>query len=157
MALFVELLFNDTSTLVGHFVSSPRERKKWDRRASRGEEKEKLRRRRKTADDSAETEEIITYPLPHLLQVQQALTNTRPPTNMYKHGFKGTGYTWYIFKHSLQGGSQHSLQGVEDLFYILAPVVQSIVSLTSSLVVKMLTVLVSTISNSQVFLLKNCE
>ena len=36
----------------------------------------------------------------------------------------------------------------------LGPVVQSIVSLTSSLVVKMLTVLVSTISNSQVFLLK---
>ena len=35
------------------------------------------------------------------------------------------------------------------------PVVQSIVSLKSSLVVKMLTVLVSTISNSQVFLLKN--
>ena len=35
------------------------------------------------------------------------------------------------------------------------PVVQSIVSLTSSLVVKMLIVLVSTISNSQVFLLKN--
>ena len=34
------------------------------------------------------------------------------------------------------------------------PVVQSVVSLTSSLVVKMLTVLVSTISNSQVFLLK---
>ena len=34
------------------------------------------------------------------------------------------------------------------------PVVQSIVSLTSLLVVKMLTVLVSIISNSQVFLLK---
>ena len=34
---------------------------------------------------------------------------------------------------------------------ILGPVVQSIVSLTSSLVVKMLTVLVSTISNSQIF------
>ena len=34
------------------------------------------------------------------------------------------------------------------------PVVQSAVSLTSSLVVKMLTVLVSTRSNSQVFLLK---
>ena len=33
------------------------------------------------------------------------------------------------------------------------PVVQSVVSLTSALVVKMLTVLVSTISNSQVFLL----
>ena len=37
------------------------------------------------------------------------------------------------------------------------PVVQSIVSLTSSLVVNMLTVLVGTISNSQVFLLKKCE
>ena len=39
-------------------------------------------------------------------------------------------------------------------FITSGPVVQSIVSLTSSLVVKMLTVLVSTISNSQVFLLK---
>ena len=36
-------------------------------------------------------------------------------------------------------------------------VVQSIFSLTSLLVVKMLTVIVSTISNSQVFLLKKCE
>ena len=35
------------------------------------------------------------------------------------------------------------------------PVVQSVVSLTCSLVVEMLSVLVSTISNSQVFLLKN--
>ena len=39
-------------------------------------------------------------------------------------------------------------------YIILGPVVQSVVSLTSSLVVKMLTVLVNT-SNSQVFLLKN--
>ena len=39
----------------------------------------------------------------------------------------------------------------------LGPVDQSIVSLTSALVVKMLTVLLSTISNSQVFLLKKCE
>ena len=38
------------------------------------------------------------------------------------------------------------------------PLVQNIVSLTSSLVVKILIVLVSTISNSQVFLLKKkCE
>ena len=36
------------------------------------------------------------------------------------------------------------------------PVVQSIVSLTGSLVVKLLSVLVSTISNSQIVLLKNC-
>ena len=39
----------------------------------------------------------------------------------------------------------------------LGPVVQSTVSLMSSLVVKMLIVLVSTVSNSQVFLLKKCE
>ena len=37
----------------------------------------------------------------------------------------------------------------------LGPVVQSIVSLTSLLVVKILTVLETTVSNSQVFLLKN--
>ena len=40
---------------------------------------------------------------------------------------------------------------------IQGPVVQSLVSLTSLLVDKLLTVLVSTISNSQVFLLKKCE
>ena len=39
----------------------------------------------------------------------------------------------------------------------LGPTVQSIVSLTSSLVVKMLTVPVSTISNAHEFLLKKCS
>ena len=39
----------------------------------------------------------------------------------------------------------------------LGPVVQSIVSLTSLLMVKMLIFLVSTISNAQVFLLKKLE
>ena len=47
--------------------------------------------------------------------------------------------------------------GQMALFAILLPVVQSIVSLTSSLVVKISTVLVCIISNSQVFLLKKCE
>ena len=42
----------------------------------------------------------------------------------------------------------------DETVHLLGPVVQSIVSFTSSLVVKLLTVLVSTISNSQVFLLK---
>ena len=42
-------------------------------------------------------------------------------------------------------------------FLHLGPVVQSVVHLMSSLVVKLLTVLVSTISNSHVFLLKKCE
>ena len=40
---------------------------------------------------------------------------------------------------------------INQALYIQDPVVQSIVSLTSSLVAKMLTGLVSTISNSQVF------
>ena len=40
---------------------------------------------------------------------------------------------------------------------IQGPVVRSIVSLTDWLVVKMLTVVVSTISNLPVFLLKICE
>ena len=40
---------------------------------------------------------------------------------------------------------------------IQSPVVQSIVSLASSSMIKMLTVLVSTIPKSQVFLLKKCE
>ena len=50
-----------------------------------------------------------------------------------------------------------SRQGAVFNRKVLGPVVQNFVSLTSSLVVKMLTVLVSTISNSQVFLLKKCE
>ena len=33
----IVLGFNDTSTFVGHFVSSPRERAKRDRRDSRGD------------------------------------------------------------------------------------------------------------------------
>ena len=36
----IVLGFNDTSTLVGHFVLSPREREKRDRRGSRGDKKE---------------------------------------------------------------------------------------------------------------------
>ena len=42
-------------------------------------------------------------------------------------------------------------------FFNMGPVVQRIVSLTSFLVVKMLTILVSAISNSQALLLKKCE
>ena len=38
--VLIVLGFNETSTLVGHFVSSPREREKRDRRDSRGDERE---------------------------------------------------------------------------------------------------------------------
>ena len=47
-------------------------------------------------------------------------------------------------------------QGLVLSDMIQGPVVKSVVSLTSSLVVEMLTVLLSTVSNSQVFLLKKC-
>ena len=56
-----ELGFNDTSTLVGHFVSSPREREKRDRRDSRGDEREGQGRKR-NRNESEETEEIKTFP-----------------------------------------------------------------------------------------------
>ena len=37
--VLIVLGFNDTSTPEGHFVSSPREREKRDRRESRGDER----------------------------------------------------------------------------------------------------------------------
>ena len=58
----IVLGFNDLSTLVGHFVSSPREREKRDRRDSRGDEREEQERKR-NRNDSEETEEIKTFPL----------------------------------------------------------------------------------------------
>ena len=59
--------FNDTPTLVGHFVSSPREREKRDRRDSRGDLREG--QGRKNRNGSKEIEEIKTFPLdPNLPQ-----------------------------------------------------------------------------------------
>ena len=53
--------FNDTSTLVGHFVSSPREREKRDRRDCRRDEREgQVRKTNK--NESKETEEIKHSP-----------------------------------------------------------------------------------------------
>ena len=60
--------FNDTSTPVGHFVSSPREREKSDRRDSRGDEREEQGNKR-NRNESDETEEIKTFSqYPHLQQ-----------------------------------------------------------------------------------------
>ena len=64
----IVLGFNDTSTLMGHFVSSPREREKRDRRDSRRDERERQGRKR-NRNESKETEEIKTSPpYPYLLQ-----------------------------------------------------------------------------------------
>ena len=49
------------STLVGHFVSSPREREKRERKDSRSDERKGQGRKRKM-NDSEETEEIKTFP-----------------------------------------------------------------------------------------------
>ena len=60
----IVLGFNDTSTLVGHFVLSPRERKT----DSRGDEREGQVRKR-NRNESEETEEIRTLTqYPYLLQ-----------------------------------------------------------------------------------------
>ena len=53
--------FNDMSILVGHFVSSPREREKRDRRNSRGDEKGGQGRKR-NRNESEKTEEIKIFP-----------------------------------------------------------------------------------------------
>ena len=66
--ILIVLGFNDTSTLEGHFVSSPRRRGKRDRRESRGDEREGQGRKR-NRNESEETEEIKTFPLyPYPLQ-----------------------------------------------------------------------------------------
>ena len=52
--ILIVLGFNDTSTLVGHFVSSPREREKRDRRDSRRDEREGQGRKR-NRNESEET------------------------------------------------------------------------------------------------------
>ena len=65
----------------------------------------------------------------------------------------------------MSGGNTEGLTQVQKFLthvtlekdFIQGPVVQSIVSLTSLLVVRMLTILISAISNSQIFLLKKCE
>ena len=57
--------FNDTSTPVGHFVSSPKEREKRDRGDSRGDERgggEGGGERKRKMNESEETEEIKTFP-----------------------------------------------------------------------------------------------
>ena len=74
----VVLRFNYTSTFVGHFVSSPREREKKNRRDSRRDERDEQGRKR-NRNESEETEEIKIFPLyPYLLQGQQALPNCKP-------------------------------------------------------------------------------
>ena len=74
--LLIEFVFNDTSTLVGDFPSSPKKRGKRARRESRDEKEGHGRHRNK--NESEETEEIKTFPLYHyLLQGWQAPPNCK--------------------------------------------------------------------------------
>ena len=57
--------FHDTSILVGHFVSSPREREKRDRRDSRKDEREgQGRKRNRNESEETEIKTFPTLPLP---------------------------------------------------------------------------------------------
>ena len=70
------LEFNDTSTLVGHFVCLPEKGRREIKEIAK-EIKERDRGKRKM-NESEETEEIITFHLyPYLLQEQQALPNCK--------------------------------------------------------------------------------
>ena len=72
----IALGFNDMSTIVGHFVSSPREREKRGRTDCRGDESEGQWERGKLI--SEETEETKTFHLyPYRLQGEQALSNCK--------------------------------------------------------------------------------
>ena len=63
---------------MGHFVLSPRETEKRDRRDNRGDER-KGQGRKREMKESERTEEITTFLLyPNLLQEQPALPNCKP-------------------------------------------------------------------------------
>ena len=62
----IVLGFKDTSILVGHFMSSPREREKRDRRDSRGDKRVGQGRKRNRIE-SKEIEEVTTFSLYHYL------------------------------------------------------------------------------------------
>ena len=66
----------------------------------------------------------------------------------------GSGTHLYKSKDSYGKVLKCQVFKINTVLPIQGPVVQSIVSLTRSLVVKILTVLVSMISNAQIFLLK---
>ena len=68
------------------------------------------------------------------------------------HMSSNRGYSYGTYNVITQISLNRSFTGA-----FLGPVAQSIVNLTSLLLVEMLTALVSTISNSQKFLLKKCE
>ena len=80
LADLIEVGFNDASTLVGHFVSSPREREKRDRTDSKGDRREGQGRKENEWKWRNRRNKNIP-PLPFLLQGQQALPNWKCDIN----------------------------------------------------------------------------
>ena len=106
-----ELGFNDTSTLVGHFVSSPREWEKRERRDSRGDERERQGRKENEWQwRNRRNENIHPQPLPAAriaglaqLYANISWTPLPPPTtptfcmnNFYSVQFYSTGSGYLV-------------------------------------------------------------
>ena len=89
--ILIVLGFNDTSTLVGHFVSFPREKEKRDRRDSRRDEREAQGRKR-NRNESEETEEIKNFP-----STLTCYKDSRPCPTVSQYQMDGdVGYTTYL-------------------------------------------------------------
>ena len=80
----VEFLFIDAPNLVGHFVSSRRERLKRNRSSCRGAELDKWRRMRNILNEITETEEMLTClpPITCCKYRRPLITTTSPPTSL---------------------------------------------------------------------------
>ena len=73
VVFFLELGLNDMSTLLGHFVSSPRENEKRDRRDGRGDEREGKGKKeeRETGIKVKKQKKIKTFPATRIAGLAQ--------------------------------------------------------------------------------------
>ena len=63
-SVLIVLVFNNMSTLMGHFVSSPREREKTDRIDSKDEREGQGRKRNRNESEGTEIKTFSPLPLP---------------------------------------------------------------------------------------------
>ena len=111
--LLIVFGFNDTSALVGHFVSSPRERDKKDRRYSRGDEREgregqrrrKCRNRRNKTSSSTlscykDSRPCPTVGGPRWRKIHDTFAPLDQPISLLKATIRNT---WRIVFHVYKG------------------------------------------------------
>ena len=89
--IVIVLGFNDMSTLVGHFVSTPRDQEKRDSRDSRGDEREE-QGRKTNRNEREETEEIKTFPTTLTCYKD---SKPCPTVSQYQHSSLGCCYGGY--------------------------------------------------------------